>query len=812
MEAKDRLKALLASLTLNGIDFVEVASTDQKTLRVHFLNTFALQGKINKVEITGGETIRTVLVNSINDTTDWAVDAEGRPVLTLTVATPGDFSFYTLKLNSNSNALDPFFDHVTFSFKALCPSDLDCAPPAPVCPLEPGDVPPIDSLAKDFLSFRKALSDFSALRYPEWQERSEADFGMMFMEALCSLADDLSYTQDRIAAEATLDTATQRRSIVRHARLVDYEPRPATSARVLLQLDVQSSVTSLPPGLVVSAQGPDGRSIDFETGTGLVDPKTGQFKRETLTVNAAWNRSIQPYYLDDSQRCLKAGSTEMWVAGDSFNFVTDTNAGPGKGQTLLIDTEGATSADPRIREIVHLFSADPETDPLFPTPPPNPQPTPITHIVFRAEDTLKSDHDLTKTVLAGNLILATQGRRYTETFAIEKPSTASPQMPLAIVRVGSNNTPDDPSDLYLYTLQNSPMAWLAQDDPDALPLPEIVLAQQPIPPSTQQAPWTWRRRLLEAVPFEPAFTVDPVRFRRIARNSNGTFMQDYDGDGGNTIRFGDGIFGDVPERGAIFQVTYRVGGGTIGNVAADSITKVDPATAALVLAVTNPFAAKEGADKETDEQVRRLAPQAFRARQFRAVRREDYEKAAETLPWVLRAGTAFRWTGSWLTVFTTADPRGSEAITIDEHRQLIELLNRYRLAGYESYVPSPQYVSLDLLVTVCAQPDAFRGDVESAVLSALSTSKFVDGTTGFFFFDNFTFGTPLERSALEAAIQKAYGVAGVVSIKYRQRGVIPVYVEIPDEVQVHADQILRMDNDPSRPERGSLKVRVEGGK
>jgi len=102
--------------------------------------------------------------------------------------------------------------------------------------------------------------------------------------------------------------------------------------------------------------------------------------------------------------------------------------------------------------------------------------------------------------------------------------------------------------------------------------------------------------------------------------------------------------------------------------------------------------------------------------------------------------------------------------------------------------------------------------VEAAILSALSTSKFVDGSTGFFFFDNFTFGTPLERSTLEAAIQKAYGVAGVVSIKYRQRGVIPVYVEIPDEVQVHADQILRVDNDPSRPERGSLKVRVEGGK
>src|SRR5207249_4867388 len=124
--------------------------------------------------------------------------------------------------------------------------------------------PPIDYLAKDYDSFRKALSDFSALRYPEWVERGEADFGVVLMEALCALADDLSYTQDRVAAEATLETATRRRSVVRHARLVDYEPRPATAARVLLQLDVVGG--PVPGGLVVRAQGPAGPAIDVAPG------------------------------------------------------------------------------------------------------------------------------------------------------------------------------------------------------------------------------------------------------------------------------------------------------------------------------------------------------------------------------------------------------------------------------------------------------------------------------------------------------------------------------------------------------------------
>lgn len=802
----NRRETLLNNTQFNGIDFVEIASPDQKTLRIHFLNKVALQGTVKStmkdgltvpaVEITGGETIPTVIVNRINDGTHWTIDSEKRPLLTLTVPQPGDFSLYTLTLNSPS--LDTFFAKATFSFKALCPSDLDCETPPPVCPPSQENIPPIDYLAKDFLSFRKALSDFSALRYPEWQERSEADFGVMFMEALCALADDFSYTQDRIAAEATLDTATQRRSLVRHARLVDYEPQPATSAQVLLQLEAKDGLIS--SGLLIaSAQGADGATISFETGTGLIDPQTGLSNQKTYLVNSRWNR-IQPYYWDDSQRCLRTGSTDMWIVGHDFNFT--------KGQALLIETQGATSADPKIREIVHLIPDSPpiqDTDSLLG----NQQ---VTHIFWIAEDALKFDHDLTQTTLAGNLVPATQGRRYTETFAIPTAEQTSPTpspSPVALVRAGPNSTPDAFIPQYLYTLQNTPLAWLIQDNRNGSPLPEIILKQQS--PSRE---WQWRNQLLNALPFEeiPSFTIDSARFSHIARNSDGSIIQDYNGHGGDTIRFGDGIFGELPDYGKVFEVTYRVGGGASGNVAADSITKVETPAASLISSVNNPFPAVGGADAEPDERVRRLAPQAFRAQQFRAVRPEDYEAAAQTLPWVQQAGTVFRWTGSWLTVFTTPDPKGREGLTTDQHTQLIDLLNCYRLAGYESYVPQPHYTSIDLIVKVCAQPNAFRGDVEAAILSVLSANKSIDGTTGFFYVDRFTFGQPLERSALEAAIQQAYGVAGVVYLQYRQRGVAIAYRDLPETLTIPADAILRLDNDPSRPERGSLRVIVEGGK
>jgi len=794
MQPKDRLQELLdttTNTTLNGIDFVEIASQDQTTLRVHFLNTNVVQGTVISISITGGETIPTVRVlPPIDGAGVWSPDLEGRPVLTLRVPAPGDFSFYTLQVASN--ALDAFFNHVQFSFKANCPSDLDCAPVTPACPPLSGNLPPIDYLAKDFLSFRKALSDFSSFRYPQWQERSEADFGVMFLESLCSVADDLSYSQDRVAAEATLLTATQRTSIVRQARLVDYEPQPAIASHVLLQLEVQKG--PIPSGLLVSASNPDGTLINFETGTGLINSATGSINRTSYVVSVAWNRlrpdgktpNLIPYYWDDSQRCLRAGSTEMWIVGQGFHFVAS--------QELLIDTAAATSADPPIREVVQLVSADEEIDLLF-----NVQ---VTHIVWRPDDALTADHDLTRTVLAGNLVPATQGRRYTESFAIDQAPASASQVPLAILRTGPNSSLQ-----YLYTLKNASLAWLEQNASGAPPLPEILLQQV-----SSQVSWTWVRRLLDAGQFERAFTVDRARFTPIAHNSDGSFSYDCDGDGGDTIRFGNDVFGEVPESGSVFQVTYRVGGGAAGNVSADSITIVDPSAAGVITAVTNPFAAQGGADEEPDLSVRRLAPQAFRATRLFDVRPEDYQSTAETLPWVLRAGTTFRWTGSWLTVFTSADPRGTEKITVAEQTDLINLLNRYRLAGYESYVPAPRFVSIDLIVKVCAQPIAFRGDVEAAVLAALSAPKAPDGTTGFFYLDRFTFGTPLERSALEAAIQAAYGVAGVVSISYRERGVTPDFVDLPDTLEIHPDQILRVDNDPSRPERGTLQVVVKGGK
>jgi hypothetical protein len=823
MASRDRRTAVLQSDAYNGIDFVEIANQQQTALNVHFLNAVDFVGTLTgQPTIAGGTTIPTVAVLPIADT-DWGFD-DGHVVLTLRVAAPGDFSTYTLTIPSP--VLDRFFDHVAFSFKAGCPSDLDCEPVVPPCPPPAGDVPPINYLAKDFLSFRQALLDFSALRYPHWQERSEADFGVMFLEALSALADDLSYTQDRIAAEATLATATQRRSIVRHARLVDYEPTPAVSASVMLRFDVAPGVATIPDGVAVIAPGPDGEAIVFETGSGLRTRLLGS-ALSSVPANALWNAGrVAPYWFDDSERCLRAGATEMYILGRGLAFQP--------GQWLLIETAAASAADPPLRQIVQLLDAGDaagswaveECDDLFlspvtadgppwltcpASPPAAMAPTAVTRIRWRAQDQLAADRDLTRTVLAGNIAPATQGRTVQDAFVVGPPAPGDAE-PGTIVRTGARpvtapGVSGSPPPTHLYTLANAPVAWLPQLtlDPSGAPLPEILLQQQN--PAADPTPWSWFRRLLDAGEFDFAFTLDAARYTQIARNSDNSVQYEYDGDAGDTLRFGDGTFGIDPDGGTRFAAVYRVGAGAAGNVAADAISQLDPATLATgrYVAVSNPLPASGGQDAQTLQSVQRLAPSAFRAQQFRAVIAGDYKQAAETLPWVQRAGTVFRWTGSWLTVFTTPDPLGSAQVTVAQRIQLIGLLNRYRMAGYESYVPDPEYVSLDLAIDVCATDDAFAADVKEAIVAVLAPP-------GFFAPDNFSFGEPLERSRLEAAIQAVPGVAGVLCIRVRVRGRSAGLVEMGDTVAVGAYQIVRCDNDPSRAENGALAVTVGGGR
>src|SRR6476620_9128552 len=103
----------------------------------------------------------------------------------------------------------------------------------------------IDYLARDYNSFRQAFVDLIPAKLPEWTDRSEADFGIALLELFAYMADILSYYQDRIANEAFLNTAQERRSVINHLRLIGYEMAPAAPAAARLSLIVANNVNQL---------------------------------------------------------------------------------------------------------------------------------------------------------------------------------------------------------------------------------------------------------------------------------------------------------------------------------------------------------------------------------------------------------------------------------------------------------------------------------------------------------------------------------------------------------------------------------------
>ncbi|MBL0011656.1 MAG: hypothetical protein IPP22_13190 [Nitrosomonas sp.] len=91
------------------------------------------------------------------------------------------------------------------------------------------------------------ILDRLALIMPEWKERHIPDIGIALVEVMAYVGDHLSYYQDAVATEAYLDTARQRLSVRRHARLVDYQMHEGCNARTWLCVEVEQDLTSIKP-------------------------------------------------------------------------------------------------------------------------------------------------------------------------------------------------------------------------------------------------------------------------------------------------------------------------------------------------------------------------------------------------------------------------------------------------------------------------------------------------------------------------------------------------------------------------------------
>jgi predicted phage baseplate assembly protein len=320
-------------------------------------------------------------------------------------------------------------------------------------------------------------------------------------------------------------------------------------------------------------------------------------------------------------------------------------------------------------------------------------------------------------------------------------------------------------------------------------VPAIVLTGTRAGVSTA---WSPRRDLLGSGPDDPHFVLEP------------------ESDGRARIRFGDDAHGKRPDADTAFTATYRFGNGVAGNIGADALAHVVTLDARVV-GVGNPLPAQGGTDPEGLDEVRRDAPQAFRV-QERAVTPEDYAEVAQRHRPVQRAAATFRWTGSWHTVFVTADRKGGGEVDAAFEAGLRSHLERYRMAGYDLEVDGPRYAPLEIEITVCVKPDYFRAHVRKALLAVLGSGVRPDGERALFHPDRFTFGQPVYLSAVVAAAQSVEGVESVVVETFQRKGEADRTPLDQGVLPMGRLEIARLDNDPNFPERGVLRLKLGGGR
>lgn len=336
----DRRREAVRAAALMGLDSVDV-SPSQTQLDVFFLGRAPQTLEAANIQITGGAPV-SVLGVQVFRQTDLTLD----DWMEVTVDRPGDASTYTLALVQTNDAgitapmagFDPIYGSVSFSFKASCPTDADCLAPCD-CPPPQRAAPPINYLAKDYASFRQLILDRLAQTMPDWTETHTPDIGVMLVDLLAYVGDQLSYYQDAVATEAYLGTARQRISLRRHARLVDYRVHEGCNARAWVnvtaaadcQLDPTSFFfsTSFPggpaPGVVepaAFAKAPAGSFIAFEP---LVADPTVK-----IGLKAAHNE-IAFYSWGDCACCLPVGATSATLADYDPTTLNPGGDGGGNG-------------------------------------------------------------------------------------------------------------------------------------------------------------------------------------------------------------------------------------------------------------------------------------------------------------------------------------------------------------------------------------------------------------------------------------------------------------------------------------------------
>jgi hypothetical protein len=606
--------------------------------------------------------------------------------------------------------------------------------------------------------------------------------------------------------------------LVRHARLLGYRPGEGQNARTAIAVTAAVDRDGAPD---VIARGT--RFLTRAEATGIAQGtivardaevfedllRRGSIVFEAMeplkTLRTARN-AIQLHDWGDAGCCLEPGATSAFLVGAPGTLEL------ARGDLLILEEQipfGGSKddpPDPMHRQLVRL-AEDPVavSDPVFGLE--------LTEIRWFAEDALRFPLPLgtlgddPMAVARGNLILADEGR--TLDYGVSGPAAHEDEIAIDLAGRGGLLPDDGPGQALRFRLDAPQVVRAAPFDPEQArhTSAQSVLAPLGAPVAAVSLIgdgeiWTTVPDLLASARFAPHVAVEP-----------GTAP------GAAYVRFGDGVLGRRPSDVAGFTARIRHGGGPRGNVGADAIAHIVTADGSGIGGIDNPIPAIGGRPPESRTAVTVAAPQAFRISR-RAVTVSDYAEVAARHPAVAAAFGRRIWTGSWYRIKLAIDLVGGGEIDDAFADDLRGFIEDHRLAGHDLEFVSPIFVPLDIILYVCASPDAYASDVNRDLLALFSNRALPDGSRGLFHPDALTFGADVALSPMIARAMQLDGVAWIGTsneanepvgrfarldqpgIDYAADGLLPIA----------SAEIARLDNDPSRPENGRVHFIVEGGR
>lgn len=229
----------------------------------------------------------------------------------------------------------------------------------------------------------------------------------------------------------------------------------------------------------------------------------------------------------------------------------------------------------------------------------------------------------------------------------------------------------------------------------------------------------------------------------------------YDDDYAATVVFGNGLAGISPDADAQFFVTYRVGGGSRGNIAKESFntTITTTNTAGATASIRNTSLATGGANAETVEKAKKYAPLTFR-RQDRIVTLEDYSVFANSF--ISTWGTVGKAVAATRKAYASANvidiyvlEKASDLqlqkATPTFKTSLLTAINKKKMATDEVVIVDGLIRTLDLVVTI-------KIDEEEKNNQSQIMNKVRDNILTYMSVDNREFGQTLNLAELNRQI------------------------------------------------------------